>query len=309
MSSLTNKLSQWVKKVVNSATVGNAAATSRKFVGKDLKGNSYYSEIMGGKERRTVEYSSDYDKSILHLPQDLPLEWVSWLKYMRDHPPTEKESKMLDEYRERLRVNGEKWDQEQQRQALQSQANEAMKRAGLRGYGSTTNYENTGTSYSTDKPPSFQFIADRLRQEGGMSSDAESLASEVENSERLQNTNISRILTASGELKSTYSSQDIEQRDERLKKLEQTESNTQKDPYAHLIPDPRLKRSRTDEDIQDIIDRENKEYDLPKDLSNPSNLSQEEIRNITRHYSRSRTSPFLGKKPQIRANSNYKVDE
>ncbi|KAG2377418.1 hypothetical protein C9374_009329 [Naegleria lovaniensis] len=308
MSSLTNKLTQWVKKVVNSATVGNAAPTTRKFVGKDVKGNSYYSEIMGGRERRTVEYSADYDKSILHLPQDLPLEWVSWLKYMRDHPPTEKESKILDEYRERLKANGEKWDQEQQRQALQSQANEGMKRTGLGGsrYGST----NDDTYSGSDKPPSFQFIADRLRQEGSMSSDAESLANEVENSERSQNINISRVLTSSGELKSTHSSQDLEQlqNSERFNKFERTD-NTPKDPYAHLIPDARLKRSRTDADMQAIIDRENKEYDIPKDLSNPSNLSQEDIRNITRMYSRSRTSPFLGKKPQIRANSNYKVDE
>ncbi|EFC43463.1 hypothetical protein NAEGRDRAFT_80058 [Naegleria gruberi] len=299
MSNLFNK----VKKLVSSAASTISGSSTRTFVGKDIKGNSYFLEVDTGKEKRTVEYSKGYDTSALHLPQDLPLEWVSWLKYLREKPPTEKESKILADYREKLKANGEKWDEEQRRLFLQNQANEGNARNNIRS--ENENYR------PSDTPPSFQFVADRLKEEGKLSNEAATLTEEFEGGDKSQNVRLSKMLSASGELKSTYSAKEMEQlrRGSKIAQYEEEQAKSEKDPFAHLIPDARYKRNRTDEDVQQLLNQAAEEFDLPKDMRNPSNLTQEQIRNVSKHYSKSRTSPFLGKKPQVRANSGFVNNE
>lgn len=69
----------------------------RKFVGKDKFGNKYFTFMEDGKERREVESANSKDI----YPDNLPVEWLSWLHQVRIDPPSEELSEMLDKERER----------------------------------------------------------------------------------------------------------------------------------------------------------------------------------------------------------------
>jgi len=59
--------------------------TNKRFVGKDLHGNSYYLSAPRGSdnERRFIEYK-DGDVS----PETVPMSWHGWLRFHRDNSPT-----------------------------------------------------------------------------------------------------------------------------------------------------------------------------------------------------------------------------
>ena len=64
----------------------------RKFVGKDLNGNKYF---IDHEKKRIIEYKNgleDFDKEI-------PIQWLSWLRYNRDDVPNEEEIEKFNEER------------------------------------------------------------------------------------------------------------------------------------------------------------------------------------------------------------------
>ncbi|KXN72379.1 hypothetical protein CONCODRAFT_16219 [Conidiobolus coronatus NRRL 28638] len=79
----------------------NLPFSSKKFIGEDLKGNYYYEEAFSeGYPRRTVKILDPLVKSDLSSLANapLPVQWISWMRHTRHHPPTIEEL-MNDEIR------------------------------------------------------------------------------------------------------------------------------------------------------------------------------------------------------------------
>ncbi|KAL9645682.1 hypothetical protein ABK040_003415 [Willaertia magna] len=294
MSSFSNKLVKLMTQVRQfyNNNINFYKGANKLFVGQDKNGNRYYVEQHGKIQKRMIEYNDEKVQleniGTLNLPQSLPPEWLAWLKYMRDNPPTESESKALQEFREKLKANGEKWDAEQKRLLMQESAENTFNKA-----------TNKSSSGSNDKAPTFSYIAEKLDKEGKMSQELEELKDEIEkvnedNEEKQRNSNINRLLSQDGKLNKQITTKN---------NLSNNDEENTNDPYAHLIPNPKFKRIRSAEDVERIMQEQKEAFDLPEDITDPTKLTTEEIKNLTKLYSSSRTSPFLGKAPKIRENS------
>ena len=66
-------------------------------------GNEYFRRMEQGEEeeeeveRRWVEHSS-----AAYMPEELPVEWQSWLRHTRPHPPSEEEVAALEARRQQV---------------------------------------------------------------------------------------------------------------------------------------------------------------------------------------------------------------
>eukprot|EP01135_Chromosphaera_perkinsii_P000645 Nk52_evm12s147 gene=Nk52_evmTU12s147 len=71
------------------------------FAGKDHLGNCYYEVFHSAdqvKPRRIIEHKGRNE--IDYLPEHLPTEWLTWLKYSRKNPPTQEELNLGQRRRE-----------------------------------------------------------------------------------------------------------------------------------------------------------------------------------------------------------------
>lgn len=85
------------------------ALFKRETVGFDAKGNKYYrllDKTVEGDiiERRMVKYSADW------LPEDVPPEWLQWLRKVRSEPPTSVEMEAGEASRQAARNRADSAD-------------------------------------------------------------------------------------------------------------------------------------------------------------------------------------------------------
>eukprot|EP00871_Galdieria_phlegrea_P000315 jgi/Galph1/1284/GphlegSOOS_G5989.1 len=97
---------------------------SRKEVGIDRQGNVYFEETkqVGTAKKRFVKYRDESTPDV----HSVPVEWWSWLHYMRDTPPTEEEIASHEAYRARVAEKVAKIEAEDNKQRLRQFASTSM---------------------------------------------------------------------------------------------------------------------------------------------------------------------------------------
>eukprot|EP00761_Pharyngomonas_kirbyi_P013185 gb/GECH01013212.1/.p1 GENE.gb/GECH01013212.1/~~gb/GECH01013212.1/.p1 ORF type:complete len:156 (+),score=35.28 gb/GECH01013212.1/:1-468(+) len=101
--------------------------TGKNKVGRDLKGNKYYTRETATGEKRIVTYRRGAPELVSGVPDpnDLPVEWQSWLSYRRATPPTIEEQEQLRDLRKEIQRRAKEWEEKDQRLRLQEMAQKA----------------------------------------------------------------------------------------------------------------------------------------------------------------------------------------
>eukprot|EP00817_Percolomonadidae_sp_ATCC50343_P004197 CAMPEP_0117426936 /NCGR_PEP_ID=MMETSP0758-20121206/6914_1 /TAXON_ID=63605 /ORGANISM="Percolomonas cosmopolitus, Strain AE-1 (ATCC 50343)" /LENGTH=209 /DNA_ID=CAMNT_0005212331 /DNA_START=14 /DNA_END=644 /DNA_ORIENTATION=- len=77
-------------------TVGNPKIKDEYFVGKDRYGNRYFEYEERGIPKREVEYKKIQTHQGLGDSEFLPIEWRSWLSFIREQAPSKDVSEQLE---------------------------------------------------------------------------------------------------------------------------------------------------------------------------------------------------------------------
>ena len=114
---------QWVRSILN------AFGKTRRLVGTDLHGNTYFETIREGKKPRRELVTKT--KHMEYTPGLIPIEWEAWIRGKRDDPPTHEEllaeQSRIKTLKERARQVEEK---DRQQQALDSKSPQIAAQAG-----------------------------------------------------------------------------------------------------------------------------------------------------------------------------------
>jgi NADH:ubiquinone oxidoreductase subunit len=225
-------MSKWFRNLAS--TVKTWTNSGKKLVGTDPKGNKYFVAFdrASGRDSRIAQ-TADGDAVDTTT---IPVEWYSWLHHTRDTAPSAELQDKLAKYRETVQKNAKAWEDEQQRQEVQSQVGNQRQA-------------------SSNAPPSFDYVVKRLRSEDAAPAFTATAREPSNPSDGL--------------------------------------SSSQRDQKNPLTPESRLARDTTVRPAQDHTTY------VGKDMTG---MSTQEVRSEMKKFSQSKTSPFLGVKPQIRTN-------
>lgn len=260
-----------------------------KLVGEDRLGNRYFVHIdpKTGNERRSVECP---DMSILgtDIPdmRNIPVEWSSWLSFIRRDAPTPQLSAYLEEDRKIRAENAKSWQEEMERAALQAQ---------MAGRGGAPASQGSDGPGGDNLRPSFDYIAKQLHLEQGSETSMATVSATSDNSgpsaSSTSSIHISVATVAAaggggggGEFgqQSVLSPHSVQ-------------------PYSPFAGDG-YDYTRSTVPSSELHTYREHGYTQPVDYKgiDPSNLSTVENRDIQRQYSQSRTSKYAGKRPVAR---------
>lgn len=233
-----------------------------------------------GHERRSVECP---DISILgtDIPdmRNIPVEWSSWLSFMRRDAPTPQLSAYLEEDRKIRAENAKSWQEEMERAALQAQ---------MAGRGGAAAPQGSDGPGGDNLRPSFDYIAKQLHLEQGSETSVATVSATDNNGPPASSSTSSSIHISGvgGEFGMTESQQST------------VPSPNSVQPYSPFAGGG-YDYTRSTVPSSELYTSREHGYMQPIDYKgiDPSNLSTMENRDIQRQYSQSRTSKYAGKRP------------